>query len=127
MATLPKPLSKNMGVINALIESCLQRNPATYNLEEVKLALKMMRVMIPHRKLYIIADSDRFAIDFAEVMDRPFQLLNRPEHFMGLSDAHVIILYTGHRTDAQQKIHNTTLASLKDRVNVVKWYIGEWH
>jgi len=120
-------LSEEMKALKEQVENLLSRKGSPKNPEEIRIALKVIDFMIPHRMLHIVADSQRVARDFAEVMCRPYKHIKHREDIVGYNKIHVVVLHTGHRTDHQKAnyLEVRELIRIYCR-DVITWHIGEW-
>lgn len=126
---------KSVKIIKKIIEDTCQRRRRTpfpqpldnhITSVEIEFCMDAMSALIQDPKLYIIADSTRFAHDFAQVMGKPYCHLLEPRHFHGLEPECVVILHTGNRTANQQANFEALQLELLHRPNIEVWHIGEW-
>lgn len=123
-------LTKNQGVMKALVEEMLRRNHRQHYerpKEDVVLGLKVLNTMLPEGRVFVIADSSRLAEGFAAAIGRPWAHIDQPERTIGMRNVHFVVLHTGDKTPNQRLRHAAVMEAV-ERLGPgpVTWHVGEW-
>lgn len=129
-------LTKNQGVAKALIETMLRR---TYSVTEsesktdVECGLKLLKVMLPPERLFILSPAQRFNDDFSRALcwsrDKVTHICHPDsvEILRGLENVNIVQLHTGMLNVRQKEIRTEIMQRINAYCrNVVIWHVGEW-
>jgi hypothetical protein len=124
-------LSKNIQTLRKLIEETLRRRRShgrspNYEPGEVVKMLAVLKVLVMDRRVFVLADTSRFAQDFLSVTGIIGRYAWSTDQLQGFDNLHVIILHTGPRTPKQEQLHQELTDYLITRTNIAYWNIGEW-
>jgi hypothetical protein len=122
-------LSKNLTIMRALIEELLVRRHNESNrptLEELQIGTKLLNVMLPEGRVYVVTDSYRIAEHFARAVKRQFTHFNCIEKMQGIENIHIVVLHTGQQTPVQYDIRTRIMDYVRSMRDITVWHIGDW-
>lgn len=120
-------LTKNQGVLKALIESSMHRN--NIPLEGTDFWMNVLAGSLKiYDKIYVYGDLVRVSEDFKAVFPLNCKIISSNCSLKGEDRQHkvsVVILHTGGRTESQKLCYYELMREISTRCNIVVWHIGK--
>lgn len=118
---------KTFGSIKALLQAILDRRNTDITNEDIRLADKLLHVLLDNKPLYIIADAHRFAQDFARTLSlNHIHIQKEVDVDQIQAGSNVVIMYMGPRTAKQKEFYLKIFGKISLIEGVEIWRISRW-
>lgn len=118
---------KTFASTKALLQAILDRRNTDISNEDIRLADKLLHVMLENKPLYIIADASRFAYDFAHTLKLEYKHIQKEADVDQIqAGSNVVIMYMGPRTAKQKEFYLKIFAKISVIEGVEIWRISRW-
>lgn len=124
---MSKAKYKTFGSTKVLLQAILDKRNTGITNEEIRLALNLLLVLLDNKPLYVLADAQRFATDFAKTMGLNYRHIQHLTDFACIRPGdNVVIIHMGPRTAKQKQFYEDSLVELHKLENIQTWRISRW-
>ena len=124
---MTKPKFKTFASTKALLQAILDRRNTDATNDEIRLATNLLKILFDNKPLYVVADANRFASDFARTLQLEYLHIQKPVEINLIKPGdNVVILYMGPRTAKQKQFYENALIELHKIENLEIYRISRW-